>query len=75
MIYSPAKAADQKWLLELTNDMLGDLNNNRPITAAELARTTDWLRERIRTHDYSPDDRVFKMTRNLSFKQAITRLT
>lgn len=59
MIYSPSRAEDEKWRLSLLKQMLDALNNNCPITAKEIGKTTKWLHDRIHTRDYTEDDRVY----------------
>ena len=59
MIYSPSRAKDIKWRLELLEKMLDAFNNNCPITAKEIGKTTKWLNDRILTRDYTEDDRTF----------------
>lgn len=56
MIYSPTKAADIKWRVELLDQMLDALNNNCPITAKTIGQMTRTLSERIATRDYTEDD-------------------
>lgn len=56
MIVSPAKLEDIRWRHQLLTDMEKDLREGRPITARELGKTTAWLAERIKTHDYSKED-------------------
>lgn len=56
MIYSPTKAADIKWRVELLDQMLDALHNNCPITAKTIGQMTRTLSERIATYDYTEDD-------------------
>ena len=58
MIYSPSRAADEKFRLVILKEMLGALNNNCPRTANEAGRMSRQLLERINTRDYTEDDRA-----------------
>ncbi len=49
-----------RWRLELLRQIGNDLRGNRPVTAKQIGKMTQWLDNRIKTHDYSKEDELLR---------------
>lgn len=60
MIFSPSKALDIKERAELMEVLATDIRMGRLQTAKALGTYTNWLAQRIKSHDYRDDDLVLR---------------